>query len=399
MKQTWVKSVLVLCSTLVVLAAGYFWASLTFGTHTYQRETAHTTDTALAAQSVDEPEEAVLATWPGRVDTADYDKRLLALAKYIPPAPVTTTSTSTGENGVVSTKTTTSEPTSPLQYAADTNVTVSGKKWPPAAPYPNAGAILPFKRILAFYGNFYSVRMGILGEYPRDEVIAKLLAVKKEWEAADPSTPVVPAIEYIAMVAQAEAGRDGMYRAAMPDEHMEKAIDMAREIDGIMIFDLQVGLSTIQKELLAYDEYLKLPDVHLALDPEFTMKNGNRPGTVIGSYDAVDINWTIDHLSKIVRENQIPPKVLIIHRFTYGMVTNVAAIKPTPEVQVIMVMDGWGPKELKRGTYNSIVAPEPVQFTGLKIFYKNDLKPPSTGLLTPADVLNLNPSPIYIQYQ
>jgi len=40
-----------------------------------------------------------------------------------------------------------------------------------------------------------------------------------------------------------------------------------------------------------------------------------------------------------------------------------------------------------------------VQFTGIKLFYKNDLKPPSTGMLTTTQVLNLTPAPIYIQYQ
>ena len=81
------------------------------------------------------------------------------------------------------------------------------------------------------------------------------------------------------------------------------------------------------------------------------------------------------------------------------MVTGTAAIKPTSEVQVIMDMDGWGAQANKIGTYNRYIAPEPVQFTGLKLFYKNDLKPPSTGLLTPKEVLQLNPVPIFIQYQ
>ena len=68
-------------------------------------------------------------------------------------------------------------------------------------------------------------------------------------------------------------------------------------------------------------------------------------------------------------------------------------------VQVVVVMDGWGSKDLKRGTYSAIIKPEPVQFAGIKIFYKNDLKPPSTGIFSPAEVLELNPRPIYIQYQ
>jgi hypothetical protein len=118
--------------------------------------------------------------------------------------------------------------------------------------------------------------------------------------------------------------------------------------------------------------------VHLGIDPEFSMKTGDRPGTVIGSFNAADINFTIEWLSEIVRENQLPPKVLILHRFTQDMIQGYQDIRPTPEVQVVMNMDGWGSTELKTSTYRRVVEPEPVQFAGLKIFYKNDLKAPST---------------------
>jgi hypothetical protein len=46
-----------------------------------------------------------------------------------------------------------------------------------------------------------------------------------------------------------------------------------------------------------------------------------------------------------------------------------------------------------------VVAAEPVQFTGFKLFYKNDILPPSTGMYTPAELMKLTPRPIYIQYQ
>jgi len=287
----------------------------------------------------------------------------------------------------------------PLVHSSTTNVMIKDKRWPTSAVYPHGGAILPFKRILAYYGNFYSRNMGILGEYAPDEVVRRLAETKKLWEAADPNTPVLEAIEYIAMVAQADAGADGMYRAMMPAVEIEKAYTLAKKIDGILILDLQIGLSSLSKELPKFETYLMRPEVHLALDPEFSMKSGDKPGTVIGTFDAKDINYTIDYMSDIVRAHKLPPKVLLVHRFTDNMVTNATFIKPTPEVQVVMVMDGWGPKENKRGTYSRVIEPEPVQFAGIKMFYKNDLKTPSTGLLTPAEVLSLHPKPIYIQYQ
>jgi hypothetical protein len=139
--------------------------------------------------------------------------------------------------------------------------------------------------------------------------------------------------------------------------------------------------------------------VHLAIDPEFAMHNGQAPGSVVGTYSSADVNYAINHLSKIVQDNDLPPKVLIVHRFTQNMVTGYANIKPTPEVQVVMDMDGWGSPAKKLNTYQQFIHLQPVQFTGFKLFYKNDLKPPSTRMLTPAELLKLSPQPLFIQFQ
>lgn len=347
--------------------------------------------TSSADQSADsKTKAAVIPLWPVVLDTADYDARLLSLAHYKVPKPIIATT---------STNTVAAVPPILPTYSSSSNVVVKGKNWPASAPYPNGEAIVPFKRILAYYGNFFSRNMGILGEYEPDEVLRRLADTQKLWEEADPTTPVMPAIEYIAMVAQADGGRDGMYRAMMPAAEIEKAHALAKRAEAILILDMQIGLSPLSAELPKFKTYLERPDVHLALDPEFSMKTGAKPGTVIGTMSAADINYTIDYMSEIVRANKLPPKVLLVHRFTGNMVTGSANIKPTPEVQVIMIMDGWGSKDLKRGTYGQVIVPEPVQFAGIKLFYKNDLKPPSTGLLTPLEVLSLNPKPIYIQYQ
>jgi len=296
---------------------------------------------------------------------------------------------------------TTTPPGMTLIRAATASTTVSAVKklWPVATVYPNVGALLPEKRIVAYYGNFYSTAMGILGQDPPEVMIPKLKAAAAEWAAADPSTPVVPAIDYIVITAQGSAGKDGKYRARMPDSQVDKALELAKQVDGIVILDVQVGLSDVETEVPLYDAYLAMPNVHLALDPEFAMHNGAKPGTVIGTMDAKDINWAAEHLAKIVRDNNLPPKVLVVHRFTQNMITNYQNIEPLPEVQMVIDMDGWGFGAKKINTYNAVVAPEPVQFTGFKLFYKNDLKPPSTRMLTPEEVLELTPSPSFIQYQ
>ncbi len=273
-------------------------------------------------------------------------------------------------------------------------------KWPVKAPYPAPGAILPFKRILAFYGNLYSKKMGVLGEYPKQEMIAKLKGEVKSWQAADP-LPILPALHYVAVTAQGVPGKDGKYRSRMPYHQIDTIITWANEINGIAFVDVQVGLSTLPAEIPPLEKYLSMPNVHLAIDPEFAMlgKGGKRPGTVIGTYNADDINWVVDYLAGIVKKNNIPPKILIVHRFTNPMVREYQRIKRVPQVQIVMDMDGWGDKTLKKSSYMLYERRDPVQFTGFKLFYKNDTKTGADQLYTPKEVLNFQPKPIYIQYQ
>lgn len=275
-------------------------------------------------------------------------------------------------------------------------------KWPVKnQPYPLAGAILPHSRIVAFYGNLYSKRMGALGEYAPKEMWAKLNKEVKAWETADPTTPVIPALHYIAVVAQGDAGKDGKYRFRMPEKQIDSVFTISRmgPENTLIFLDIQVALSKIQDELPLLEKYLKLPNVHLGIDPEFSMKTGAKPGTKIGTFDAVEINYCSQYLAKLVKDNNLPPKVFVIHRFTQGMVTNYKNIKLHPEVQIVIDMDGWGEPELKKGTHRNYIHKEPVQFTGFKLFFKNDLKKSPNRMLTPEELLKLKPQPIYIQYQ
>jgi hypothetical protein len=269
--------------------------------------------------------------------------------------------------------------------------------WPVKTVYPNAHALLPFDRIVAYYGNLSSPEMGILGRYPEAQVLQMLASTTAEWQAADPTTTVVPALDYIAVAAQGQPGPDGDYRARMSAAQVGQVIQMAAQINGIVFLDVQLGLSNVQTEIPLLEPYLKLPQVNLALDPEFAMHNGQKPGTVIGTMDASDINYAANYLANIVQENNLPPKILVIHRFTQAMVTNYREIAPLPEVQIVMDMDGFGPPAEKLKTYEDYIDDEPVQFTGFKLFYKNDTV--AGHLMTPTEVLKLSPEPSYIQYQ
>jgi hypothetical protein len=259
--------------------------------------------------------------------------------------------------------------------------------------------LLPSHRIVGYYGNFDSPHMGILGEYPPEQVLERLEQEVRKWSIADPNTPVIPAIEYIAVVAQNHPGADEKYRARMPDSQIQKALSLAEEVNGLAILDIQPGLSNVQTEIAHLESYLTLPNVMLAVDPEFAMTDDTPPGKKIGSLDARDINYVIDYMADIVRKHNLPPKILVVHRFTEYMVTHYQDIRPVPEVQVVMDMDGWGSRARKLNTYKNFIAPELVQFTGIKLFYKEDLKDHDSKLFTPREILKFKPVPVFILYQ
>ena len=270
--------------------------------------------------------------------------------------------------------------------------------WPVNSPTPLPGAILPAKRIVAYYGNPLSKRMGILGEIPPDDMLEKLDSEVAAWNEADPSTPVQPALHLIALVANDHPGPSGKYRTRMDSALIEKVYGWAKSRGALLFLDLQVGQGTLQEEIPRLAKFLKRPDVHLGLDPEFSMKRGHVPGKRIGTFDAEDINYASQFLQELVTAENIPPKVLVVHRFTRDMLTGHKRIKLDPRVQVVINMDGWGPAHLKRDSYRAYIHKYPVEYTGFKLFYKNDTKK-GGKLMTPAAVLALDPKPIYIQYQ
>ena len=271
--------------------------------------------------------------------------------------------------------------------------------WPVQSPPPLPGSILPQKRIVAYYGNPQSKRMGALGEFPKEEMLRRLKGEVTRWEKADPSHPVQPALHLIAVVAQGDPGKSGKYRMVMPDAIVNQVYGWAKEAGAILFIDIQTGHDDIRTILPRFEWILKNPDVHLGIDPEFNLiKSRKKPGTRIGTYDAADINYASGFLRDLVKKYNLPPKVFTVHRFTRNGVTNARSIVLRPEVQIVMHMDGWGAPWLKRDSYKDYIVAEPVQYTGFKLFYHNDTKK-GDPLMAPQDLLKLNPKPLYIQYQ
>ncbi len=332
--------------------------------------------------------------------TAPVLERSSSAAKTLTPQPFARHSSTMGTELAPFQNISTAKGRVKIKYNAGEDPEFAAHKgWPKKYPAPLPGAILPYKRIVAYYGNPLSKRMGVLGEYPKDEMLRRLKAEVARWEKADPHTPVQPALHLIAVVAQGDPGKSGKYRMVMPDAMVNQVYGWAKEIGAILFIDIQSGHDDIRALLPRFESILKNPDVHLGMDPEFNLiASKAKPGTKIGTYDAADINYVSNYLKDLVQKYHLPPKILTVHRFTRNGVTNANKIVLRPEVQIVMHMDGWGAPWLKRDSYKDYIVAEPVQFTGFKLFYHNDTKK-GNPMMTPQDLLKLNPKPIYIQYQ
>lgn len=257
-------------------------------------------------------------------------------------------------------------------------------------------AILPKYRILAYYGHPASDQMGILGEYDKDQLLEQLLDEAKVYEEADPSRPIMPAFELIASVAQDWPADDNTYLLHTDRSVIQEYVDYTKEKGILLILDLQIGHSTVPAEIDKVRQFLDEPHVHLAIDPEFSMPEGVVPGSQIGGVDASEVAYAQEELAKIVAENDLPPKVLIVHRFTENMIRNDDQLRPVEGVQVVIDFDGFGDPATKSELYRLFLQRPTVEFAGIKLFYRN---PKETPLMQPREVVALEPSPDYVMYQ
>ncbi len=269
---------------------------------------------------------------------------------------------------------------------------------PPTSTPTPASAIsgpLGTHRLVTWYGHPDSRLMGILGEFddPR-AMIANLKAQAAEYTAADPAHPAIPTIELIASVASDSPGQDGLFLNPTRPEVLEQYVQMAQDNDCLLLLDVQFGYDTLAHEMQRLLPYLRTGHVHLALDPEFHVKRGEVPGDVFGSLSAAEVTAAQKMLADLVGEYHLPDKVLVVHQFRIDMLPDKSAIKVMPHVQVAIMMDGFGGPEAKIGNYNAFIRDEPLQFGGIKLFYKQD-KP----LMSPKDIIALSPTPMVVSYQ
>lgn len=256
--------------------------------------------------------------------------------------------------------------------------------------------IFPEHRLVALYGHPSGGALGVMGEQPAPEAVAKVKELTEHYAAIDPQTTTVPAFEIIATVASADPGPDGNYSNEGNIKELRPWVDEIGKAGGYAVLDLQPGSANFLDQAKQFEELLKLPHVGLALDPEWRINPGEKPMERVGSVEAAEINSTAEWLAGLVRDNNLPQKPFVVHQFQWQMIRDREQLNTTaPELAWILHADGHGPARDKFATWEMVQQNLQPEFTmAWKNFIDED-----TPMFTPEQTMDICPRPGFVSYQ
>ena len=262
---------------------------------------------------------------------------------------------------------------------------------------PRGGrAVFPTFRLVGYAGLTGASTLGRLGTGPLDQRVRELERRATAYEAG---REILPVLEVITSVVQASPGRDGKYRTRLSDERIGVYHQAARKRKALLLLNLQPGRSEFLTEAKAYERWLKEPDVGVALDPEWAMDPGQRPGRAYGHTTGAELNQTAAYLSGLVERHDLPEKVMVYHQVAKSVVRAESGLKAHPGVVMIKSVDGLGPPGPKKNTYRVVNQTTPKHVhAGFKLFFDEDTEG-NSRLMTPREVLALKPQPEYVMYE
>lgn len=279
----------------------------------------------------------------------------------------------------------------PSQIAAN----LEEKQQEQASANRQALPVLADSQILAFYGKPGAQSMGILGEYTKEELAALLEAYVRLYDGLNGQATVQPAFYIIYGTCWPE-GEIGFTSKTV----IEQYIQFAQDRDWLVFLDHQIGRYSVEQALRSMLPFLHYPNVHLALDPEWRTL---RPMKEIGTMSAVEFNNAQRIMNEYLAENRLPGvRMLIVHQFHPRMLTEVDQVVATYDrVMPIHVADGIGSPALKRHSYAANAKYANLPLKGFKLFFESKVAGASWDkpLMTPEEVLALEPRPVLIMYQ
>jgi hypothetical protein len=250
--------------------------------------------------------------------------------------------------------------------------------------------VLPGARVVAFYGAPQMSQTVLGSSKPR--AAARALATQSAPYAELGARPVIGEFDLVAAFATAGPGADGLYRSRQSDDVISIYLAQARAAGARLMLDIQPGRSTFSAEIRALRLWLQEPDVDIALDPEWNVGPRGIPGQTKGSISRQELNGAIRKLARIVDDNSLPAKLIVVHQFRRHSIVGRSKIKPKPGVQTVLNFDGIGSPGPKSAGFSALATTG--LFNGFSLFYLRD-----TPLMSPAAVLGLTPEPDFLLYQ
>jgi hypothetical protein len=89
---------------------------------------------------------------------------------------------------------------------------------------------------------------------------------------------VRPAFELITSVAQRRPAPDGRYSTGLTHAQVQRYLDAAVRAKMLLVLDFQPGLAKVLDQVKHYERFLLQPEVGIAIDPEWVLKEGQKPG-------------------------------------------------------------------------------------------------------------------------
>jgi len=249
--------------------------------------------------------------------------------------------------------------------------------------------------IFALYGKPNAYTMGILGQYSLEQIEPIMNEFVKLYDAANGTRNIIPAF-YIIYGTCWPAGNIGI----LSTDIVERYIAFAAERGWYVFLDHQIGKYPVAEAMNKLLPFLKYPNVHLALDPEWRT---TKPMREIGFVTAEEVNEAQQIMQNYMVEHGIGGRrMLVIHQFNAKMIKKRQLVKSNYErVQLIHCSDGFGSPKLKKETYAYNAGAKNIPLKSFKLF----LKPTVAGagydipIMKPEEVFLLDPRPYLIMYQ
>ncbi len=261
---------------------------------------------------------------------------------------------------------------------------------------PGGGQVLfPLHRLVALYGHPGTPSLGALGQQGLRASIERARRLAAAYRPLS-TVPVVPAFEIIATVAEAFPGPDGDYSYETPVASLRPWVRQANAAGLYVILDLQAGRASLLAQAKAYQPLLRMPDVGLALDPEWKLEPGQLPLQQIGSVSIGQVNSVVRWLAALTARYRLPQKLLVLHQFRLSMISNEQRLDTShSDLAIVIHMDGQGTPQDKDQTWDAITAAAPAGvFFGWKNFFVKD-----DPMMSPQQTMARTPQPVMISYQ